>query len=221
MRAGCLWSAGKDSCLACYKAKAEGHQIIRLFNFINAQGSLGHGLAPELIRDQAGLTGIALVQKNMPAPGEDYEGAFKGLILDYKIKENLEAIVFGDIYLIEHRDWIVKVCKQIGILPIFPLWGIDTQKIIDDFVGLGFQAMITCVKPQLLTDKWLARHIDKNFIRDLSDYNPQIDVCGEKGEFHTLVTGGPLFSGRIAPVETAIKNEGNYRILEIKKYKVV
>ena len=89
-----LWSGGKDSCFACYKAKLQGHRIISLINFADSDGtgSVSHGLAADIIRKQTCLIDIPFLQKAMPKKG--YREAFKALIEDYKIKEGIEGIVF-------------------------------------------------------------------------------------------------------------------------------
>ena len=99
MRVVSLWSGGKDSCFACYKAMQYGHQVVSLFNFIdkNRKTSLSHGLSPEIIAKQAKSIGIPLLTK--PMPKETYREDFKKLILEWKEKENIQGIVFGDIYL--------------------------------------------------------------------------------------------------------------------------
>ena len=90
-----LWSGGKDSCFACYKAKLQGYQIISIVNFTNSDGrdSVSHGLSTDIIRKQAGLIDIPLLQKAMPQKG--YRDAFKALVEELKTKEGIRGIVFG------------------------------------------------------------------------------------------------------------------------------
>ena len=99
MKVVSLWSAGKDSCLACYKAIQQGYNVISIFNFININGkvSLSHGLPSGLLRKQIELTEVPFLQKAMPK--ETYRQEFIDLITEWKAKEGIEGIVFGDIYL--------------------------------------------------------------------------------------------------------------------------
>lgn len=193
MKVVCLWSGGKDSCFACYKAISSGHEVIAFFNFTRPDNgdSLSHSLPPQLIFEQAEAIGMPLLQKAMPE--QSYEQEFKNLISEWKKEKNIEGIVFGDIYLVEHREWIERVCKELEIEPIFPLWGMDTKQIVQDFIACGFKATIVCVNDGVLGKEWLGRTIDKKFIEDLHRYNPKIDPCGESGEFHTFVYDGPIF----------------------------
>jgi len=221
MKVVSLWSAGKDSCFACYKARAMGHQVVSLVNFTQPHGkdSLSHGLSAELISKQAGLTGIPLIQKAMPQGS--YEKEFKDLIAQWKKDMGIGGIVFGDIYLKEHKDWIDRVCKETDIEPILPLWGLNTKQIIFDFIDRGFQAIVVCVKQDVLGNVWLGRRIDRDFIEELEIYNSRIDPCGESGEFHTLVTAGPMFNGAIEIISAGIKEEDGRGFLDIKESRII
>jgi len=187
-----LWSGGKDSCFACYKAKLQGHRIISLINFADSDGtgSVSHGLSADIIRKQARLIDIPFLQKAMPKKG--YREAFKALIEDYKIKEGIEGIVFGDIYLQEHRDWIDKVCAELKVEPILPIWTQDTESLIKEIIGSGFKSIVVSIRKDILGEEWIGREIDDRFIKDLKAIG-NIDLCGEKGEFHTFVYDGPIF----------------------------
>ncbi len=190
MKVVCLWSGGKDSCFACYKAKLAGYEILALFNFTKTDGrdSLSHGLSSKVIRKQIEQIGIPLVQKIMPEA--NYRQEFKNIITTWKKEKGIEGIVFGDIYLQEHKDWIDKVCQELEVTPILPLWGQDTKELILEIINSGFEAIVVSTQAELLGKEWLAREINRDFIAEL---NPEIDPCGEKGEFHTFVYDGPIF----------------------------
>jgi len=221
MKVACLWSGGKDSCFACYKAILEGYQIISLLNFTHSKGaySLSHGLPAKIIASQAKLISLPILQKRMPEGA--YEKEFKDLIRQWKIEKGMEGIVFGDIYVQEHKDWIERVCGETGIKAIFPLWGLDTKKIIFDFIDSGFHAIVVCVKDDILVNDWLGRKIDRKFIEELLKFNPGIDPCGENGEYHTLVVDGPIFKKRIEILEAypIIKEDFcKRRFLDIRRF---
>ena len=200
MKAVCLWSAGKDSCFAYYKSKQQGHNIISLFNFteFNGANSLSHGLSAGIIHRQITATGLSFLQK--PMPKENYRNEFIALIQQWKREKGIEGIVFGDIYLQEHKEWIERACKESGVAPIFPLWGKDTAILINEIIGAGFKAIIVSVLKGSLGNEWLGRKIDSDFVKEITDFG-NIDPCGEKGEFHTFVYDGPIFK---KPVEFTI-----------------
>ncbi len=197
MKTVCLWSGGKDSCFAYYKAKLQGHKIITLFNFteFNGVNSISHGLSSEIIQRQIKQTGIPFLQKAMPK--ETYREEFITLMNKWKGQNDIEGIVFGDIYLKEHKDWIDSVCKELNLEPILPLWGKDTAELVSELVKTGFKAIVVSIRSDALDKKWLGRIIDHQFIEELKALG-NIDLCGEKGEFHTFVFNGPIFK---SPVE--------------------
>jgi diphthine-ammonia ligase len=196
MKVVSLWSGGKDSCFACYKAKQQGYQIISVINFTDSDrvNSVSHGLSADIIQKQADLIDIPLLQKTMPKKG--YKDAFKVVIEELKAKEGIEGIVFGDIYLQEHRDWIDKVCEELRVEPILPIWTHDTKKLIRDIIDSGFKSIVVSTRKDILGEEWLGREIDDKFIKDLSAIG-NIDLCGEKGEFHTFTYDGPIFKQKI------------------------
>lgn len=215
MRVVSLWSGGKDSCFACYKAKSQGHQVISLINFTDSEGvsSVSHGLSASIIKRQTSLVGIPLMQKPMPQKG--YPDAFQELIRDYKAKEGIEGIVFGDIYLQEHRDWIDKVCAQLHVEAILPIWRKDTDGLIKEIINSGFKSIVVSVKKNILGQEWLGREIDDRFVKDLKALG-NIDLCGEKGEFHTFVYDGPIFKKPVAFVTREKILRDNHYFLELK-----
>ncbi|MDP3041890.1 MAG: diphthine--ammonia ligase [Candidatus Omnitrophota bacterium] len=197
MKAVGLWSGGKDSCFACYKAKSQGFEVVSLINFTDysGKGSLSHGLSADIIQRQSRLIGIPFLQKSMPKEG--YRDAFLALIQEYKTKDGIEGIVFGDIYLQEHRDWIDKVCAELKVKAILPIWTKDTKGLIKEIIDSGFKTIVVSVKKGILGKEWLGRRIDYEFIKDLEKIG-DIDLCGENGEYHTFVYDGPIFK---KPVE--------------------
>lgn len=191
-----LWSGGKDSFYACHLAREAGHELVALFNFINTDGhaSLSHGLDVSVIALQAERTGIPLVQKKSPGRSE-YRKFFIDLIREWRESKGIEGVVFGDIYLQVHKDWIDAACREASVTPIFPLWEKDTRVLVREMIGSGMKAVVVATDAKQLGKEWLGRVIDDDFLNMLPEY---IDVCGEQGEFHTLVFDGPLFKAPLA-----------------------
>jgi uncharacterized protein (TIGR00290 family) len=135
---------------------------------------------------------IPLVQKAMPK--KTYREEFKNLVTQWKQEKGIEGIVFGDIYLQEHKDWIDRVCKELEVKAIMPLWGLDTKKLIREFIDTGFEAIVVTTDANILGPEELGLKIDLKFVERLK---PEIDPCGEKGEFHTFVYNGPRFRNAV------------------------
>lgn len=221
LKAVSSWSGGKDSCLACYKAMKDGYQIKYLLNFISREYKrcCFHGIEAGLIKLQAELTGIPLAQKEVTADMKKYEEEFKEAVLEIKT-ENINHMVFGDIFLLDHINWVERVCKEIDITPIEPLWNKKPGDIIEEFVDTGFKAIVVSAQADKFGKDFVGREVDKSFIKELSAKG--ICPCGENGEFHTLVVDGPLFKRRIEILESEpVLKEGfwKYWFLDIKKYK--
>lgn len=221
MKAICSWSGGKDCCLAYYKAISEGVNICYLLNFIaeDAEHSVSHGLGSELIALQAEAMGVDLIQKRVR--WGTYEQAMKQVIEGLK-PEGVAAEVFGDIHLQEHKDWLNRVCTELDIAPVFPLWQQDTEQLINDFIVAGFEAIVVSVKSDMMGREWLGRRIDQDFVRALQQHDSEvpIDVCGEKGEFHTVVLDGPVFEKRLVIEVGDVVEENGHFLLRIPHHRI-
>lgn len=207
------WSGGKDSCLACYIAKSKGAEISHLLHF-NRENNL-HGISPELIKLQATLSGIPMVQRDIVS--DNFESEFKETVNGI---ENIRGMVFGDIYLQEHRTWIDRVCKDIGIEAMLPIWGIDTKKLMNVFISDGFEAIVSSAKQGVIDKEWIGHKVDKVFMKYLNN-KKEVDVCGENGEYHTFITGGPLFKGRIDITDSGITERDGHWFLDVKDFRVI
>ena len=136
-------------------------------------------------------------------------------------EKGVEGIVTGDVYdvALHEAGWLDRVCKEVGLTPVKPLWHRDTQQILSEFISEGFKATVVRVKTDVLGMEWLGREINQEFFDDLLKLGT-VDPCGERGEFHTLVTGGPLFKKRIEILESErVKLNGN-GLLVINRFDV-
>ncbi|MGD0335799.1 MAG: diphthine--ammonia ligase [Candidatus Omnitrophota bacterium] len=220
IRAISSWSGGKDSCLACYKAIQQGYNVRMLLNFISRESKRGcfHGLEGKLLKFQADLIGIPLVQKEVSPDMKKYEEEFKAAVTELR-GSDIQTMVFGDIYLLEHESWIERVCGDLNIKALEPLWNRPPDNIIDEFISAGFKAIIVSCKADIMGKEFLGRYIDKSLVEELKKRG--ICPCGEKGEFHTLVVDGPIFRRpiKILEAEPVIKESfWRHWFLDIKKY---
>ncbi|MFH1074531.1 MAG: diphthine--ammonia ligase [Candidatus Firestonebacteria bacterium] len=212
------WSGGKDSCLALYKAVKEGYEVKALLNFASRdmKRCCFHGISDEIIKLQGELIGIPVIKCPVTDDMKNYEKEFKESVKSVK---GIDSMIFGDIFLQEHLDWIVRVCKDIGISPVEPLWGLDVNKIAEEFVDLGFKTIIISAQAGKLGKEFVGRVFDKILIEDLKKAG--VCPCGENGEFHTLVIDGPIFKRpiNIKKTETIFKKGfWDHWFLDIKEY---
>lgn len=213
INAFCCWSGGKESVFSLYKAEKSGIRIGYLLNMISEDGkhSRSHGLNPELLKRQAMKLQIPILQQE--TTWEGYEREFKKAIHELKGK-GIDAGIFGDIDLQEHRDWIERVCGEAEIKPILPLWGMDRGELLLEFIDAGFKALLVAVGSKFLGEQWLGRRIDKKFLSDLGKMG-HIDLCGENGEYHTFVYDGPIFRSPIEFTEGKKILKDKYWFLEL------
>lgn len=204
------WTGGKDGCWSCSKAMAEGFRVTHLLNFRNIGKQGSHEVNPKIIRAQSKAMGIPLIQRNFFS----YEEEFKRVIQNLRDQEvRVDGAVFGHIGT--HDRLVNRICHDLDIRLLLPLWKQDPEKIIREITGAGFEVVIVSVKSSLMGKEWLGRRIDEEFISDLRALNPSIDPCGENGEFHTLVTDGPLFKRKIVITESRPVLREGYRMLDI------
>ena len=147
-----------------------------------------------------------------------YEQTFKKAVSALR-RNGVEGMVFGDIYLQEHRDWIERVCGELGITPLQPLWGMAPEYVLSSFIEAGFEAVVISAKADLFNENWLGRRIDHGFLFDLKKLKQgkELDVCGEQGEYHTLVVDGPLFRKRVQVTYGSRVQRNGYWFLDIPR----
>ncbi|HUW43108.1 MAG TPA: diphthine--ammonia ligase [Thermoplasmata archaeon] len=213
------WSGGKDGCLAYWKAKTDGLSIGYVLNtYRRDTGRVAfHGVRAEFIRVQSDALGIPLYQ--IGVGDNDYEARFQEALSDLRGK-GVEGIVFGDIDVRQNRDWCEGVCRRVGLESIFPLWMQDQKSIMEEFVGTGFKAIVVALNSRFLRREDLGRTLDGGWLERIealrrgSKENP-ITYCGENGEYHTFVYGGPAFSHEIGFAPGGIVSNGDYYLMDL------
>ena len=192
MKAFVSWSGGKETSLACYKAMQDRNLRVKyLLNMVSEDGShsRSHGIRSALLRVQSDAMDIPIIQRR--ASWKNYEEEFKKALSQFK-KEGIEVGIFGDIDFSPHREWVERICGETGIKPLLPLWEEDREKLLKEFIRAGFKALVVATQADFLGSEWLGRRIDEEFIENLKRLG-NIDLCGEKGEYHTFVYDGPIF----------------------------
>lgn len=189
------WSGGKDSALALYHVlKDRDYSIESLITTINQDKDRisMHGVRRTLLKKQAESLEIPLHEvllSEMPSM-EEYGNKMRTMFNKFK-EQNISHSIFGDIFLEDLRAYRDKNLVEIGMQAHYPLWNIDTYKLFNEFITLGFRAIIVCVNIKYLDEFYLGRELDHGFLNELP---ANVDPCGEHGEYHTFVFDGPLFN---------------------------
>lgn len=208
----CSWSGGKDSCLALYHSIRNGgipHSLITMLSEAGAV-SRSHSLPRSLIEAQAMSLGLRPVFRS--ASWDEYEAEFISALHEFK-ESGIEVGAFGDIDVEPHREWVRRVCGVPGIVPLHPLWKRDRRELLEEFIGLGFIAQIVVVNEQKLDKSFLGRMIEAQTMSEMEECG--IDPSGELGEYHTVVTDGPIFSSRVETRLVGQHNHEGYWFLDV------
>lgn len=212
MKFAMSYSCGKDSTFALHHMLAQGHEPVALIVMVNAEERRAyfHGVDYPMLENYSAALGIPLLA--VPTRGEAYAQAMEAA-LRRAAALGAAAACFGDIDIENNRAWSEARCKAVGIQAVFPLWKQGRRKNVQDLVEAGYQCLIKSVNTALLPRSLLGRIIDHRTIAEMEGYG--IDVCGENGEYHTLVVDGPIFKQPIRYSVGEILDFGEYSSVEV------
>jgi len=194
------WSGGKDSALTLQALRADpAVEPVALLTTVTREYDRisMHGVRRSLLLAQATAAGLPLVQAIIPAAAsnEAYESAMRSALATVRERFPLvRHVAFGDLFLADVRAYRERQMAHAGMVPLFPIWGLDTRVLAERFIDEGFEAVLACVDTQQLPAAFAGRAYDRNLVRDLP---ATADPCGENGEFHTFVAAGPVLATRV------------------------
>jgi len=188
------WSGGKDSALALYKTLQSGeYEIVSLLTTVNCdtRRSFMHAIPVSLLQAQADSIGIPLYLAEYDPKNEmkNYENCMFEAV-EYFKKQGVNHFIFGDIFLHDVRSYREKQLNPHGIEVVEPLWNMNTDEVMRDFLQSGLKAIIVTTMADLLGEKYIGRLIDRSFVENLPE---KVDVLGENGEYHTFCFDGRIF----------------------------
>lgn len=194
------WSGGKDAAWTLHRLRAAGDgEVVGLVTSVvpRFDRSAMHGIRLELIRAQARAAGLPLLEVALPwpCPNEQYEAAFLAGVAQGRAAWGATHMAFGDLFLADIRAYRERLLTGTGVEPLFPLWLEPTDQLLDRMLGAGVRGVVVCVDPRQLDRRFAGRHLDETLAAELP---ADVDPCGERGEFHTFVTAGPMFGSDIA-----------------------
>jgi uncharacterized protein (TIGR00290 family) len=192
------WSSGKDSAWTLHLLRQQPDiEIVGLLTTVNAEFDrvAMHGTRRSILEAQAQAAQLPLWVVPLPWPcsNEIYEQRMTDAC-NRALAERVDAIAFGDLFLVDIRAYREKQLASTGLKPLFPLWDLPTATLARDMIASGLRARLTCVDTKQLSADFAGREFDDALLRDLP---PEADPCGERGEFHTCVYAGPMFTAPI------------------------
>ncbi|HEY4010698.1 MAG TPA: ATP-binding protein [Acidobacteriaceae bacterium] len=189
------WSGGKDSAWTLHLLRQDPQiEVAGLLTTINTHfGRVAmHGFREQLLREQAEAAGLPLWPVPLPWPcsKDQYEAAMSAACA-HAITERIDAVAFGDLFLEDIRAYREAKLAPTGLEPLFPCWQIPTDQLAREMIAAGLRAHLVCVDPRHLDASFAGRLFDASLLADLP---ASADPCGERGEFHTFVSAGPMFA---------------------------
>ena len=200
-RALIAWSSGKDSAWAFYRAQKHFDIEGMLTTLTKPYERISmHGVHETILDRQAAAIGLPCHKvwlPTSPCSNEVYEQVMEEALLPLKAS-GITHVIFGDLFLADIRAYRERQMAKIDLAPVFPLWGEETTALAKTMIDGGLRAVAVCINPKKLSPNFAGRMFDKSFIKDLP---PDIDPCGENGEFHTAVIDAPFYK---APIEVKV-----------------
>lgn len=209
-RAWISWSSGKDSAFALCEARRLGMaDIVGVVTTLNETYDrvAMHGVRHALLEAQIAALGLPAIKVMIPAgcSNEIYE-ARMAAACDAIKADGVDTMVFGDLFLEDIRAYREKHLARVGMTPLFPLWQRDTAVLAREMIASGLVAHLVCIDPKKLDVRFAGRRFDESLLADLP---ADVDPCGENGEFHTLVSAGPMFRAPIpVRIGDVVEREG-------------
>ena len=204
------WSSGKDSAWALHEARRSGEcEIVGALTTVTetfARVSM-HGVREELLAAQLDACGLKPIIVRIPSPcsNEIYEREMGSAMAQAKAS-GITHVIFGDLFLEDVRAYRETKLAAAEMHAVFPLWGKPTDRLAREMIAAGVEARLVCVDLKALPKSFAGRSFDLSLLDELP---PGTDPCGERGEFHTFVTGGPMLQQRIAVnVGQTVEREG-------------
>jgi uncharacterized protein (TIGR00290 family) len=188
------WSGGKDSCAALQRVVGSFDVIAMVTMFDEAAArSRSHGLRPEVLDAQARRLGVRRVTGR--GAWDTYDAGFTAALQTLR-QEGVTHVIFGDILFEEHRRWAEAICSPLGLTAVEPLWGASTDDLFEEWLGSGGDAIIVTARAAALDASWLGLPLRAEMGPRFKQLG--VDACGERGEYHTVVTSHPLFRSPLA-----------------------
>jgi uncharacterized protein (TIGR00290 family) len=196
------WSSGKDSAWMLHLLR-QSHPgaVAGLLTTLNEAFDrvAMHAVRRTLLEAQAAAADLPLISVPLPWPcsNADYEARMSTAVTRL-VSEGFTHVAFGDLFLEDVRRYREDRLAGTGLTPMFPLWTIKpTSLLAEDMIDGGLRGHLTCIDPRRLPPGFAGRAYDRALLADLP---PDVDPCGENGEFHTFVTDGPMFSRPVAVI---------------------
>lgn len=217
---GALTSGGKDSSYAIYLALKNGVNIAKLITIYprREDSYMYHSYNLHLLEFYSKACGIPLVMQESSGIKEEELKDLKTAIS----RANVNGIITGAIASEYQTTRIKRICSELGIEMLSPLWKKNEEQLLCDMVK-AMEIIVVHVAAEGLDESWLGRKLDEAAINQLLKLRSKyrLNIVGEGGEYETFVVNAPFFKKRINIKESKLKWQGNRGTLEIKAAELV
>jgi len=221
LRIAALVTGGKDSALALYKALKRGYKVEYLVTMIPQRPDswMFHYPNIHLADVFAEAADIPLVKGETSGIKESELEDLKRLLAGLRI----DGVVTGAIMSRYQKSRIDRICEDLNLKSIAPLWHENPRKLLEEMVNLDFEVVIVGVYAYGFDATWLGRKLNRETISDLTKLGRKyrISLVGEGGEYETLVLDAPFFKQKIRLLQTEKIWENHSGYLLIKKTKLM
>ncbi|HVJ92145.1 MAG TPA: hypothetical protein VM580_20235 [Labilithrix sp.] len=205
------WSSGKDAAWALHVLRRQATvDIVGLVSVVSRGDDrvAMHAVRERLLEAQAERAGLPLWKAPIPDPcsAEQYAAAMSRVV-DEARAAGVTQFAFGDLYLEDVRAAREQKLASTGLRPIFPIWGRPPAELAREMVSAGLRAKLVSIDPRRLDRSFAGRTYDDGLLDALP---ADVDPCGERGEFHTFVHDGPMFSAPIHVANGAVTERDGY-----------
>lgn len=213
------FSGGKDSMLALDRAVRAGVRVVRLITLYDeaSERVRFHAVPVSVMRAQAAALGLPLdLYATTPA---NFEETFLAALEELHTR-NATGLIFGNIHLADVRAWYEERVTAAGLAHVEPIWGEPPEALAREVLTRGYTALLTCIQEPPADPDWLGEMLSERLIAEFKRHD--VDCCGEYGEYHTLVTSGPLFRRPLAVrlggtrVDTSLPPPRRFRQLDVQ-----
>ncbi|RXZ45564.1 ATP-binding protein [Crenobacter cavernae] len=211
------WSSGKDSAWALFvlRKTMPDYDVVGLFCTVNAEYDrvAMHATRRALLEAQAKAAGLPLHVILIPNPcsHEQYAEVMADFVAGAQA-DGVECMAFGDLFLEDVRRYREEKLAGTGIEAVFPLWGSDTRELATQMLEAGVETYVCCANPKQVPAEIAGKRWDAGLIARLPD---TADMCGENGEFHTVVADGPFFAYPLKVEVSEVVERGGYVFADV------
>ena len=202
MRVAVLVSGGKDSALSLYRVLEQGYEVEYLVSMIPQREDSWMFHYPNIH-----LTDLFAEAVEIPLVKAETTGIKETELKDLKkllSTLDIEGIVSGAISSQYQKKRIDKICQELNVRSIAPLWQEASLQLLREIIELHFEVIIVGVYAYGLNESWLGKQIDAHTLNSLLDLNRKfgISLIGEGVEYETLVLDAPYFKKKIRILQT-------------------